>query len=169
MAYGARLESELGASPRGFESPILRKRELGQEAGLSLYSRFMASPRRSILLDLSPLRASPPFARLYLGNLVAGVGSQMTIVAVSLEVFDQTQSTFAVGLIGTVALVPAIVFGLYGGALADAFDRRRVGVVTALVTWSSTALIAAHSWFHWDVLWLLFVLTAVNSSATSVL
>lgn len=129
----------------------------------------MPSPRRSILLDLSPLRSSPAFARLYLGNLVAGVGSQMTIVAVSLEVYDRTASTFAVGMIGVAALVPAIVFGLYGGALADAFDRRRVGIVTAIITWASTAMIAAHSWLGWDHLWLLYVLTAINASGTSVL
>lgn len=127
------------------------------------------SGHRSVLIDLSPMRRSPAFARLFLGDLISGIGTQMTIVAVSLEIYARTASTLLVGAISAVALVPAIVFGLYGGALADAFDRRKVSVITAVITWSSTALIAAHSWFDWDALWLLYVLTAVNASGFSVI
>ena len=52
----------------------------------------------------------------------------MTIVAVGLHIFDLTHSTLAVALVALFALVPMIVFGLYGGVLADAFDRRTVAL-----------------------------------------
>src|SRR3954451_2241826 len=89
--------------------------------------------RRSHLVDLSPLRENPAFARLWLGGAISGIGGQMTIVAVGLHIYDLTGSTLAVSLVALFALGPMIVFGLYGGVLADAFDRRLVALVTAIV------------------------------------
>src|SRR6202000_2771987 len=80
--------------------------------------------RRTHFVDLSPLRESPAFARLWYGNTISGIGGQMTIVAVGLQIYHLTGSTFAVALVGGIALVPMIFAGLYGGMLADAFDRR---------------------------------------------
>lgn len=64
-------------------------------------------PRLSgLFADLTPLRASPDFRRLFLGNTLSAVGTQLTLVAVSLEVFDLTGSSLYVGLLGLVAVVP---------------------------------------------------------------
>jgi len=82
------------------------------------------STRRSHLIDLSPLRESAAFRTLWAGNAISGIGGQMTIVAVGLHIYQLTQSTLAVSLVGAFALVPMILAGLYGGMLADAFDRR---------------------------------------------
>lgn len=88
-------------------------------------------PRSRLLADVSPLREHPDFRRLWFGNTVSYIGQQMTAMAISLQVYAITGSSFYVGLVGLCTLVPLIVFGLYGGAVADAVDRRRLGLVTA--------------------------------------
>ena len=88
--------------------------------------------RRSHFVDFTPLRASPAFARLWIGTSISGIGSQLTVVAIGLQVYDLTESTFAVALVGGFSLVPMIVFGIYAGMLNDAFDRRTILIVTAI-------------------------------------
>ncbi len=99
------------------------------------------------LVDLAPLRTNRIFARLWIGSLISGIGAQMSIVAVGLQIYAMTQSTFAVGLVGGIALVPMIVAGLWGGMIADVFDRRRVLIVSSLTGWASTlSLVALSTW-----------------------
>jgi hypothetical protein len=125
-------------------------------------------PRRRVLVDLTPLRVSPAFRWLFAGNLIAGIGGQMTIVAVGLEIYAITGSTFAVALVGVIALVPMILAGLYGGMLVDAFDRRTVLFASATLAWLSTIGIAALAWAGAEQVWALYILTAVNSVAVTV-
>lgn len=120
---------------------------------------------RGHLVDLRPLRESPAFARLWVGTAVTGIGSQMTIVAVGLDIYERTASTLAVSLVAAFALVPMVVFGLYGGALADRFDRRRVALVAASVAWGSTAAIALYSWLGIPDIAPLYVFITLNSVA----
>jgi MFS family permease len=98
--------------------------------------------RRTHFVDLAPFRRSPAFFRLWLGGLIAGIGGQMTIVAVGLHIYDITGSTSAVSLVGVFALVPMILAGVYGGVLADSFDRRTVALVAEFLAWGSTAGLA---------------------------
>lgn len=123
---------------------------------------------REELLDLRPFRASPAFARLWIGTTLAGLGGQLTIVAVMLHVYDLTQSTFAVSMIAVVGLLPMVIAGLYGGMLADAFDRRRVALIAASVTFASTVLLAALAWSDMETVGSLYALSIVNSAANSV-
>jgi MFS family permease len=85
---------------------------------------------RGATLDLTPLRVSRPYRRLLLGEAVSVLGTQVTVVAVPIQVWQLTRSTAAVGLVGVAGLLPLVVFGLYGGAIADAVDRRTLVVVT---------------------------------------
>ena len=112
--------------------------------------------RRDHFIDLRPFRVSPAFARLWVGSTLAGLGGQLTIVAVMLHVYELTGDTFAVSMVAVVGLVPMIIAGLYGGMLADAFDRRLVALLAASVTFLSTLLLAILAW------------SAVNSSANSI-
>jgi MFS family permease len=125
--------------------------------------------RRSHLLDVSPLRESPAFARLWAGNAISATGGQLTVVAVGLHVYHLTGSTFAVSLVGVCALLPTIVAGLYGGVLADALDRRRVLLGAAVLAWGSTATIAALAWAGRESVLTLYVLTALNATASTVI
>ncbi|GAA2144733.1 MFS transporter [Kitasatospora kazusensis] len=81
---------------------------------------------RKIRPDLAPWRSSRDFRLLWSSGCVSAFGSFLTYVAVPLQIKDLTGSSLAVGLVGAVELLPLIVFGLWGGALADALDRRRL-------------------------------------------
>lgn len=128
----------------------------------------IARGARSLLVDTAPLRESPPFARLWAGTLVAGLGTQLTLVAVGLQVYAMTGSTFAVAMVGVVGLLPLIVAGLYGGMLADAFDRRKVLLISSLIAWASTIGLAVFALLGLKLLWLLYLITVVNAAAGAV-
>lgn len=126
-----------------------------------------ASLARGHLVDLAPLRESPAFARMWVGGTITGIGSQMTILAVGLDVYDRTQSTLAVSYVAAFALVPMVVFGLYGGVLADSFDRRIVALLSAIVAWGSTAGLAVYSWSGAEPVLPLYLLITVNTVAAT--
>ena len=123
---------------------------------------------RGLLIDLSPLKISPAFTRMWIGSTLAGIGGQLTVVTVMLHVFELTGSTFAVSMIAVAGLVPMILAGLYGGMLADAFDRRRVALISATVAFIATALLAALTWTHTETIWWLYGLSMTIAAANSV-
>jgi MFS family permease len=89
-------------------------------------------PRFSIshlLADTRPLR-NPHYRRLWTANIITVIGAQLTVVAVPAQIYADTGSSAYVGLTGVFGLVPLVVFGLYGGALADVFDRRTLLLIT---------------------------------------
>lgn len=126
------------------------------------------SERRSHFIDLRPLTTSPAFARMWIGSVLAGIGGQLTLVTVMLHVFDLTASTFAVAMIAVAGLAPMIIAGLYGGMLADAFDRRLVALIAATVTFAATALLTALTWTHSETIWWLYALSMTIAAANSV-
>jgi MFS family permease len=86
---------------------------------------------RRLLVDVEPLRASPAFRRLWVCATLSGVGSQMTSFAVALQIFRRTHSSAAVGAVGLAIAIPSIGFGLFGGAIIDSMDRRRLVLITS--------------------------------------
>ncbi|MDJ1133510.1 MFS transporter [Streptomyces iconiensis] len=121
-----------------------------------------------MLPDLSPWRASRDFRLLWTAGLITVFGSFLTFVALPLQLKELTGSAAAVGALGAVELVPLIVFGLYGGALADAVDRRR------LILWSEAALGAVAAGLLLNTLlphplvWPLYGAAAVTSALTGI-
>ena len=133
--------------------------------------------RNRHLVDFAPLRASPAFARLWIGGLISGIGTFVSAVAVGLQIYAMTESTFMVGLVGGVSLIPMIIAGLWGGVLADVFDRRRVLIVSALVAWASVlGLVALSIWeavesangSHAPV-WPFYLVVTLNSVAGTIM
>jgi MFS family permease len=122
----------------------------------------------ALLLDLTPLRASPPFRRLWWGLGISNLGTQLTVVAVGLQVYSITGSTLAVGILGLCALVPLVALGLYGGALVDAYDRRRVALASSLGLWLISIALAVQGWLHVDSVTLLYVLVALQSAGFAI-
>jgi MFS family permease len=122
----------------------------------------------SHLIDLTPFRRSPAFARLWIGSTLSGLGGQLTIMAVMLHMYALTSSTFAVSMIAVAGLVPMVLAGIYGGMLADAFDRRMVALTAATVTFASTLLLAVLAWMQQEAVWSLYVLSVVNAAANSI-
>ncbi|SEK49118.1 Predicted arabinose efflux permease, MFS family [Blastococcus sp. DSM 46786] len=124
--------------------------------------------RRGWAIDTTPLR-DPRYRRLFWGIATTTIGQQMTLVAVPFQVYLLTGSSFMVGVTSIVALVPLIVFGLLGGAIADAMDRRRLLVVTSVGAAVTSALLAAQALLPGGGnLVLLWVLTAAVSAFTAV-
>src|SRR5918993_4121729 len=121
-----------------------------------------------LLLDLTPLRASAEFRRLWWGLGVANLGSQLTLVAVGLQVYAISGSTLSVGLLGICALVPLIALGLYGGALLDTYDRRTVALLSATGLFLVTAALAIQGWLHIDSVLVLYILVGLQSAAFAI-
>jgi len=117
-----------------------------------------------MFLDVSPLRRHRDFRFVFVGQLVSGFGSFLTYVALPVQIYDLTQSSWAVGMVGTVQLVPLAVTSLWGGAVADAIDRRR------LLLWSEALLLVcslallANSLLARPSVWLLFAVAALMSA-----
>jgi MFS family permease len=128
----------------------------------------MSGGARGALIDLRPFRASGAFTRMWIGSTLAGLGGQLTIVTVMLHVFELTASTFAVSMVAVAGLLPMILAGLYGGMLADAFDRRMVAIIAAIITFISTLLLAVLTWGQLETIWWLYALSMINSAANSV-
>lgn len=99
---------------------------------------------------------------------MSAVGSQLTLVAVSLEVYRLTQDSFYVGLLGIFALVPLVIGGLMGGSIADAHDRRRIALLATTVLWLTTGLIALQAWVQLGNVWVLYLLVALQSGAQAI-
>ncbi|MFD8549281.1 MFS transporter [Streptomyces sp. NPDC059649] len=127
------------------------------------------SPRRrlaSLLPDLAPWRSSRDFRLMWCAGAITVFGSFLTFVALPLQLKQLTGSTVAVGALGAVELVPLIVFGLYGGALADAVDRRRliVGSEAALGVIAGGLLL--NSLLPHPAVWPLYASAAASSALT---
>lgn len=127
----------------------------------------------SVFADTTPLR-TPDFRRLWVAGIPTVIGANLTIFAVPVQIYALTQNSGYVGLAGLFSLLPLVVFGLLGGAWADAMDRRSLLIVAScglalasLLLWLQ-AVLAVNS--VWAVLCLLAVqqaFFAVNSPARS--
>jgi MFS family permease len=118
---------------------------------------------RSVVTDVRPLQVSAPYRRLFFGNTVAQLGQQMSTVAVAIQVYALTHSSFYVGLVGMFALVPLVVLGLYGGAIADAVDRRTLALVASAGLWAVSIALTAQAFAGNGSVWFLYGCVAVQS------
>ena len=100
---------------------------------------------RGLAIDLTPLRSSRDFRRLWFGNAISLLGSMLTTVAIPYQVYQLTGSTLAVGLLGIAALVPLLTISFLGGAIADAVDRRRLLIVSDLGLAAISGLLVANA------------------------
>ncbi|WP_237224062.1 MFS transporter [Rothia nasisuis] len=116
-----------------------------------------------VLMDFTPLTYSPDFRRIWLGGLFSTIGFAITSVAIALEIYALTGSSGAVGLVGLVSVVPLIIGGLYGGVIADRYDRRKVALAATLGMWGVTLLIALHAWLSIQSVAVLYALIAAES------
>ncbi|GAA3645449.1 MFS transporter [Nonomuraea antimicrobica] len=119
------------------------------------------------LIDTRPLGVVA-YRRIWLGQAVSHIGVGVTVVAVGQQVFEITQSSLHVGLLGLANLIPLIVFGLWGGAVADAVDRRKLLIVGSLIAWAATLFILVQSLLGLDNVYLIFLAVAINSTGFAI-
>src|SRR5688500_7119150 len=142
------------SGPEGPTKPIIA----GPDAPTSRTGRAEPATRRlgravrGVLTDTRPLR-TPAYRRLWGAGVVTVIGAQLTVVAVPAQIYEITGSSAYVGLTGLFGLVPLVIFGLYGGALADVMDRRTLLIITttglvltSVAFWLQAALDLENVW-----------------------
>lgn len=118
---------------------------------------------RTALADVTPLRTSAHFRRLWFGQSVSSVGQQMTALAISVQVYALTGSPFATGLVGLCSLIPLVAFGLYGGAIADTMDRRKLGLYGASGLAVLSTALAVQAFLGVRQVWVLYLVVALQA------
>jgi MFS family permease len=126
-------------------------------------------PERGLLariaVDIRPLQESRDFRRLWFGTGISAIGSQITTVAIPYQVYQETGSTLIVGLLGVAALVPLLIVPIYGGAVADAVDRRRMLLLSDLALLLVTGGLIVNALMPDPAVWFLFVAEALSTAA----
>jgi len=122
---------------------------------------------RHIAVDTTSLRVSREFRLLWAGQAISFIGTQVTIIAAPYQVFVISHSSFAVGLLSLFQVLPLLAFSLYGGALADIVDRRRMLLVTQVLLAATSAMLAGATFAGWTPLWFIFAITAAASSVAA--
>ncbi|MGH3470687.1 MAG: MFS transporter [Nocardioidaceae bacterium] len=128
----------------------------------------MRSRLAGLLTDVRPLQASVDYRRLWFGMTVSQLGQQMTAVTIAIQVYALTHSTFSVGLVGLFSLAPLIGFGLYGGAFADAVDRRKLALVSSTGLWLMSITLAVQAAVGVHSVWVLYGVVAAQSGCYAV-
>ncbi|MEU9040750.1 MULTISPECIES: MFS transporter [unclassified Kitasatospora] len=120
--------------------------------------------RSRLLPNTAPWRSSRDFRLIWTSGTVTLLGSVFTMTAIPLQIADLTGSPWAVGAVGAVELAPVIVFGLYGGVLADRADRRTVALVTEFALAALSALLLANALLDAPAAWPLYVAAGVAAA-----
>ena len=108
-------------------------------------------------IDLTPLKKYPDFRNLWAAGLISYLGSMITYVAIPFQIKELTNSYLAVGIVGAIELVPLIVFGLYGGVLADSVNRKKMVWATEAGAMLLVALLLANSMLWEPKVWVIYI------------
>jgi MFS family permease len=119
-------------------------------------------------VDVSPLRRYRDYRLLFFAATISLFGSMITMVAAPLQVKELTHSYVLVGLIGAAEFVPILIFGLWGGAIADAHDRRTVVLVTESAQLLLSAVLVGNALLPHPQVWIIYVVAAGSAAAVSI-
>ena len=128
----------------------------------------MSARLRGLLIDVTPLRASREFRLLWTAQAIAVLGRQAVFVAVPYQVYVMTGSSLAVGLLSLGQAVPLVIAGLYGGALADRYDRRQTILWSQALTLLTSLALAIGAIGLRAPLWFVFTVSAVSAATSTV-
>jgi len=123
---------------------------------------------RGVAVDTTALRESRDYRVLVIGGLISGIGTQVTLVALPFQIYVLTSSSFLVGLLGLVELVPLVVVALLGGTLADRMDRRRLLLVSQVVQTGTSLCLVIGAAAGSPPVGVLYLIAAVASGASAV-
>lgn len=128
------------------------------------FSPCLCGILRRMFLNVAPLRKHRDYRLLFIGQLVSMFGSMITYVAVPYQVFELTHSSLVVGMLGATQLVPLLMFALWGGAYADAMDRRKLLIVSEIVMTAGSLALAINGMLAHASVALIFVVSAMMSA-----
>ena len=120
--------------------------------------------KTNLAIDFTPLKRYPDFRRLWLSGLISYFGSMFTYVALPFQVKQLTGSYLAVGLIGLVEIIPLVIFGLYGGVLADHMDRKRMIWATEFAALFLSTILLINSLLPSPKLAVIYIVAALFSA-----
>jgi MFS family permease len=123
---------------------------------------------RAIRIDTTPLHSSREFRLVFTASLISLFGSFVTMIAAPLQLKELTDSYVAVGLVGAVEFVPLMVFGLWGGAVADTLDRRSVVLASEFGQLLLSAALMANALLPHPQVWPIYLVAAGAAAATAV-
>jgi len=123
--------------------------------------------RRYVGVDLTPLRISRGYRQLYIAGFITALGSQATYVTIPFQLKQLTHSAFDVGALGLFELVPLIVFGLYGGVLADRMNRRTLIITMEVLLMVATAVVLVNAVLPRPQVWILYADAVVAAGVSS--
>jgi MFS family permease len=117
-------------------------------------------------IDLAPLKKSKDFSLLWAAGLVSYFGSMITYVAVPFQVKELTDSYVAVAISGLVEILPLVIFGLYGGVLADALDRKKLIWITEALSLVFTGALLVNSLLNSPSLILIYIVSGLFAATS---
>lgn len=123
---------------------------------------------RAVAVDAGLLRRRREFRMLIAGQVTSDLGSMVTFVALPYQCFQITHSSLAVGLLGAAEFVPIMLLALLGGAMADAFDRRRLMQIAEVASLVVAAGLVVNALLAEPHVWVLFVAAALMAAATAI-
>ena len=117
-------------------------------------------------IDISPLKKSRDFSLLWAAGLISYFGSMITYVAVPFQIKELTNSYVAVAISGLVEIVPLVIFGLYGGVLADSLDRKKLIWVTEALSLVFTGALLVNSLMDSPSLILIYIVSGLFAATS---
>ncbi|MEO3870237.1 MFS transporter [Nonomuraea sp. B12E4] len=121
---------------------------------------------RQLSIDVSPLRDSRDYRLLFTSGVITMFGTMITMVAVPYQMKQLTGSYLAVGLVSLAEFLPMVVCGLWGGAIADALDRRKIIVFSELGLLATSTALMVNALLPDPQIWVLYVLGAIATGIT---
>jgi MFS family permease len=112
-------------------------------------------------MDIGPLKRHRDFRLLFVGQAASFFGSMVTYVALPYQIFQLTHSTLAVGLLSLAEFVPLMIMAFLGGALSDAFDRRRMVQIAELGSGLGVGVLLVNALLPDPRTWVLFAVAPV--------
>jgi MFS family permease len=142
--------------------------------GVNAPNAAVATAETPPVVEEAPRKSSPfialryrDFRLLWMGGFVSQTGSQMRIVAIGVQMWDLTHNPAALGLLGVFKLVPLLLLSLFGGVIADSFDRRRLLLMTQGVFALTSVLLAASTQFGWISPGIIYGVSALSAATTA--
>ena len=126
------------------------------------------SQLKASAIDLSLLKSNKNLATLFYSGLISRMGSMITYVALPFQIKELTNSYLAVGLMGAAELIPLIIFGLYGGVLADALDRKKMIIIGELSAFALSLLLLINTHLPNPQLWICYFVAAAFSAVNGI-
>lgn len=103
---------------------------------------------------------------MWAAGLISYFGSMITYVAVPFQIKELTDSYVAVAISGLVEIVPLVIFGLYGGVLADALDRKKLIWVTEALSLLFTGMLLINSMMDSPNLLLIYIVSGLFAATS---